>query len=173
MINVVVGTENPQKRKAIEEAFQRYFDSVEVEMLSVSSDVSKQPIGGGEILRGAENRIRNMKRQRPRFKHWDYLVSVEAGIVHIGKRYYNMQYVMIENTRTGKKSTGISQMLEIPKKYVKLASNTSINNVFRTVLGNNKVDGVSILTRNQADREMLICNGAIMALAGQLNNEMW
>lgn len=172
MINVIVGTENPQKRKAIEVAFTKYFDDVSVKMVSVSSGVPKQPIGDSEIVRGAENRIRNLK---PLFasNKFDYLVSVEAGIMRIGKRYYNMQYVLIENTKTGKKSTGTSQLLEVPKKYVKIAVKSSINNVFRRLFGNDKIDGVSLLTHNEVERENLICNGAIMALAGQINGEKW
>ncbi len=171
MTNVIIGTENPQKRDAIRDAFEIYFDEVNVKMISVSSDVSKQPINS-EITRGAENRINNMKLLVTKEK-CDFLVSVEAGIMRIGKRYYNLQYVLVENMETGKKSTGISQMMEIPKKYVKLAARTSVNNVFRIIFGDDKEDGISRLTRGEAERGALIRNGAVMALAGQLNGCAW
>lgn len=171
MTNVIIGTENPQKRDAIRDAFEIYFDDVNVTMISVSSDVPKQPMNS-EITRGAENRIKNMKPLVSDGK-CDFLVSVEAGIMRVGKRYYNLQYVLVENMKTGKKSTGISQMMEIPKKYIKLAAKTSINNVFRTVFRNDKVDGISRLTRGEAERKTLIRDGAVMALAGQLNGCAW
>ena len=167
MTNVIIGTENPQKRDAIRDAFEIYFDDVNVTMLSVSSEVPKQPMNL-EIPRGAENRIRNMKPLVSDEK-CDFLVSVEAGIMQIGKRYYNLQYILVENMKTGKKSTGISQMMEIPKKHIKLARKTSINNVFRNVFGDDKIDGISILTKGETERGALIRNGAVMALAGQLN----
>lgn len=171
MTNVIVGTGNPQKRDAIRDAFEIYFDDVNVTMINVSSEVPKQPMNS-EITRGAENRINNMKPLVVEEK-CDFLVSVEAGIMRIGKRYYNLQYVLIENVKTGKKSTGISQMLEIPKRHIKLAAKTSINNVFRKVFGNDKIDGISIFTRGEAERGKLIQNGAVMALAGQLNCPEW
>lgn len=171
MTNVIIGTENPQKRDAIRDAFEIYFHDVNVTMISVSSDVPKQPMNS-EITRGAENRINNMKPLVSDEK-CDFLVSVEAGIMRIGKRYYNLQYVLVENMKTGKKSTGISQMMEIPKRHIKLATKTSINNVFRTIFGDDKVDGISRLTRGEAERGALIRNGAVMALAGQLNGSAW
>ena len=172
MMNIVVGTENPQKRDAIREAFKLYFgDEVNAIMVSVDSEVPKQPVDD-QIMRGAENRIKNMHNLTMREK-CDFLVSVEAGIMRIGKRYYNLQYVLVENTKTGKKSTGISQLLEVPKKYVNLATTTSINNVFRTIFGSDRVDGVSILTHGQSERGAMIRGGTVMALAGQLNGDIW
>lgn len=172
MTTVVIGTENPQKREAIREAFKVYFrEDVNVDMINVDSEVPKQPMND-QIMRGAENRIRNMKPLVPWGKY-DFFVSVEAGIMRIGKRYYNLQYVLVENTKTGKKSTGISQMIEIPKKYVKFATQSSINNVFRSIFGDDKVDGISILTRDEFERKALIKAGAVMALAGQMNGDLW
>lgn len=172
MTNVIIGTENPQKRDAVRDAFKIYFGSdVNVQMINVASDVPKQPLDS-QIMAGAENRIKNLKRSIIG-KDYDFLVSVEAGIMHIGKRYYNMQYVMVENTRTGKRSTGISQLLEIPKKHVHFAATTSINNLFRTLFGNDDIDGISILTNGEAERGAMIRNGAVMALVGQLNGDIW
>lgn len=172
MTNVLIGTENPQKRDAIRDAFETYFDDVNVIMISVSSGVSKQPMNS-EIARGAKNRIKNMKKVQMLGEKCDFLVSVEAGIMRIGKRYYNLQYILMENTETGKQSTGISQMIEVPKRYIKLATKTSINNVFRVIFGDDKVDGISRLTNGQLERGALIRNGAVMALAGQLNGVVW
>lgn len=172
MTIVMVGTENPLKREAIRDAFEVYFgNELKVDMVSVNSEVPKQP-RDSEIMRGAENRIRNMHRLEMS-KNCDYLVSIEAGIMRFGKRYYNLQYVLVENMKTGKKSTGVSQMLEVPKRYVKLATESSINNVFRTIFGSDQVDGVSILTRGETERGAMIRSGAVMALAGQLNGGIW
>lgn len=172
MTNVIIGTENPQKREAVREAFEIYFGSeINVEMINVSSDVPKQPLNS-QIMEGAENRIRNLK-HFIRDEEYDFLVSIEAGIMQIGLRYYNMQYVVVENAKTGKRSTGISQMIEIPQKYVNFAVKTSINNVFRMIFGNDLTDGITILTKGEIERRGLIKSGAVMALAGQVNSDIW
>lgn len=172
MTNVIIGTENPQKREAVKEAFRLYFgNEVNVEMVNVSSDVPKQPLNS-QIMEGAENRIRNMKHS-VRVEDYDFFVSVEAGILQIGNKSYNVQYVVVEDAKTGKKSTGISQMIEIPPQYVEFALKTSINNVFRMIFGNDLTDGISILTRGNIERKGLIKSGAVMALAGQVNQDIW
>lgn len=172
MISVIVGTQNPQKLEAVRDAFNVFFGTdVSVRMHDVKSDVPKHP-KDYDIMRGAENRIRKLK-GLAKSKGDEYVVAVEDGIIHIGKRYYHMYYVMIENIKTGKKSTGMGQLLEIPSKHVSLVMKTSIENLFRVIFGNPQIDGVELLTLSEVQRKNLIYNGTVMALAGQINKGTW
>ena len=172
MINVIVGTKNPQTMEAVREAFNALFSAnISVKMHDVRSDVPKHPINY-DIMKGADNRIRELKKLEGS-QYLDYLVSVEDGIIRINKRYYYMYYVMIENVESGKKSTGTGQLLEIPSKHVALVMKTSVANLFSVLFGNSRIDGISMLTSGKVERMNLIYNGTLMALAGQVNQGTW
>lgn len=172
MISIILGSQNPQLRETIREAFITFFgDDISVEMYDVTPDVPKHP-KNYDIMRGAEERIRKMK-SRGKGKDSDYLVSAEDGIIRINKRYYYMYYVMIESMKTGKKSTGMGQLLEIPSRHVALVMKTSIENLFRIFWGSSKVDGISNLTNGNVKMKELIYNGTVMAIAGQINHGTW
>lgn len=55
-----MGTKNPGKIEGARQAFEKYFENVEIEGMSVDSNVSEQPINE-EILQGAKNRVKNLK----------------------------------------------------------------------------------------------------------------
>ena len=52
-----MGTKNPGKIEGARQAFEKYFDNVEMEGISVSSEVSDQPLNE-EIIKGAKNRVK-------------------------------------------------------------------------------------------------------------------
>ena len=58
-MKILMGTKNPGKIEGARQAFEKYFDSVEIEGISVESNVGAQPVNE-EILQGAKNRIKNM-----------------------------------------------------------------------------------------------------------------
>ena len=57
-MKVLIGTKNPGKIEGARQAFEKYFDSVEIEGISVESEVGNQPFNE-EILQGAKNRVKN------------------------------------------------------------------------------------------------------------------
>ena len=59
-MKILMGTKNPGKIEGARQAFEKYFDSVEIEGISVESNVGAQPVNE-EILQGAKNRIKNMR----------------------------------------------------------------------------------------------------------------
>ena len=59
-MKVLIGTKNPGKIEGARQAFERYFENVEIEGIPVNSDVGDQPINE-EILQGAKNRVKNLK----------------------------------------------------------------------------------------------------------------
>ena len=70
---VVVGSDNPVKRRAVLSAFP----DVTVELVSVQSGVAEQPRGHAETIAGAENRARNALAADAEA---DYGVGVEGGV---------------------------------------------------------------------------------------------
>ena len=60
-MKILMGTKNPGKIEGARQAFEKYFDSVEIEGISVESEVGNQPVNE-EILQGAKNRVKNLKK---------------------------------------------------------------------------------------------------------------
>ena len=60
-MKILVASKNKVKIEGAKEAFEEYFDDVEVEGISVSSDVSDEPVND-EIYMGAKNRVKNLKK---------------------------------------------------------------------------------------------------------------
>ena len=82
-MKVLMGTKNPGKIEGAKKAFERYFNSVEIEGIPVNSDVGDQPINE-EILQGAKNRVKNLKEYAKNNNIIaDYFVSSEAGITNL------------------------------------------------------------------------------------------
>ena len=59
-MKILMGTKNPGKIQGAKEAFEKYFDNVEVEGIAVDSEVGDQPFDE-EILQGVKNRVKNLK----------------------------------------------------------------------------------------------------------------
>ena len=59
-MKVLIGTKNQGKIEGAKKAFERYFENVEIEGISVNSNVADQPVNE-EILKGAKNRVENLK----------------------------------------------------------------------------------------------------------------
>jgi len=59
-MKILMGTKNPGKIEGAKQAFEKYFDNVEIEGIPVSSNVGDQPINE-EIFQGAKNRVKNLK----------------------------------------------------------------------------------------------------------------
>ena len=59
-MKILIGTKNPGKIEGAKQAFERYFNNVNIEGVPVSSNVGDQPINE-EIFQGAKNRVKNLK----------------------------------------------------------------------------------------------------------------
>ena len=78
-MKVLVGTKNKGKLEGAKRAFERYFDNVEIEGISVESEVSSEPLNE-EIRRGVENRVKNVKKYaKENGIEADFYIASEAG----------------------------------------------------------------------------------------------
>ena len=82
-MKILMGTKNPGKIEGAKQAFEKYFDNIEIEGVAVSSEVGDQPVNE-EILQGAKNRVKNLKEYAKQNNiEVDYYISSEAGITNL------------------------------------------------------------------------------------------
>ena len=120
-----MGTKNPGKIEGAKQAFEKYFDNVEIEGISVDSEVGDQPFNE-EILQGAKNRVKNLKKYAKENKlDIDFYVSSEAGITNSLGEWIDINCVVIEDSK-GFQSIGTSQGFPIPEKYIEEIKQTEL-----------------------------------------------
>ena len=176
-MKILMGTKNPGKIKGAKEAFEKYFDNVEIEGIPVSSDVSDQPINE-EIFEGAKNRIKNLKKYaKENNLEVDFFVASEAGITNLlGGEWIDINAAVIED-KNGVQSVGTSQGFQVPDRYMDEIRATELGKVMDKIfkgheLGKGK-GGISILTKDVISRIDLTRNACIMALIKHINGDIW
>ena len=94
---ILIATKNPGKIEGTNNAFECYFNNIQIKGISVNSEVGDQPLNE-EILKGAKNRIRNLKKYaRDNKIDYDFLVASEAGITDLLGEWYDINSVVIED----------------------------------------------------------------------------
>jgi inosine/xanthosine triphosphatase len=78
-MRIAVGSGNPVKRRAVEQAVTDTLDDPEIEAVSVDSGVSEQPTGRAETVEGAKNRARNALAAG----EYDLGVGLEGGVAEV------------------------------------------------------------------------------------------
>lgn len=171
-----MGTKNPGKIEGARQAFEKYFDNVEMEGISVSSEVSDQPLNE-EIIKGAKNRVKNLKEYAVKNDiKADFYISSEAGITNYLEEWIDINVVVVESS-DGVQSVGTSQGFPIPEKYMDEIKATELGKVMDKIWGidasGKGKGGISILTKNEISRIDLTRNAFIMALTKHINGDVW
>ena len=170
-MKILMGTKNPGKIEGARQAFEKYFDSVEIEGISVESEVGNQPVNE-EILQ-----VKNLKKYAIKNNiQVDFYVSSEAGITNFLGEWIDINAVIIEDMN-GFQSIGTSQGFPIPDKYIDEIKETELGRVMDRIfkgkeLGKGK-GGISFLTKNEVTRIDLTKNAFIMALTRFINEDLW
>lgn len=175
-MKVLIGTKNPGKIEGARQAFEKYFDNVEVEGIPVSSDVGDQPVNE-EIFLGAKNRVKNLKKYAKENNiEADFYVASEAGITDLLGNWIDINAAVVED-KEGFQTVGTSQGFEIPEKYVEEIKETELGKVMDKVFNGHELakgkGGISLLTKDVISRIDLTRNAFIMALIGHINGEIW
>lgn len=175
-MKILMGTKNPGKIEGARQAFEKYFTDIEIEGISVESEVGDQPINE-EIFQGAKNRVKNIKKYAEENNiEAEFFIASEAGITDLLGDWIDINAVVIENSK-GFQSVGISQGFPIPEKYIKEIKETELGKVMDRVLQGKELGkgkgGISILTKNEISRIDLTRNAFIMALTSHINGEIW
>ena len=175
-MKILMGTKNPGKIEGARQAFEKYFTDIEIEGISVESEVGDQPINE-KIFQGAKNRVKNLKKYAKENNiEADFFIASEAGITDLLGDWIDINAVVIENSK-GFQSVGISQGFPIPEKYIKEIKETELGKVMDRVLQGKELSkgkgGISILTKDEISRIDLTKNAFIMALTSHINGEIW
>lgn len=175
-MKILIGTKNPGKIEDAKQAFERYFDNIEIEGIPVNSDVGDQPINE-EILKGAKNRVKNLKEYAVNNNiEADFYISSEAGITNLLGEWIDINAVVIEDSK-GFQSVGTSQGFPIPDKYIDEIKETELGKVMDKIFNGKELGkgkgGISFLTKNEVSRIDLKRNAFIMALTRHINEEIW
>ena len=175
-MKILMGTKNPGKIQGAKEAFEKYFDNVEIQGIAVNSEVGDQPFNQ-EILKGAKNRVKNLKKYAKENQlEPDFYISSEAGITNSLGEWIDINCVVIEDSK-GFQSIGTSQGFPIPDKYIEEIKETELGKVMDKIfsgkdLGKGK-GGISYLTKDEVSRIDLTKNAFIMALTEHINGDIW
>lgn len=176
-MKILMGTQNPGKLQGAKEAFEKYFDNVEIEGIGVESDVSNQPFNE-EVIQGAKNRVKNLKEYANKNNiQADFYIASEGGIQNIlSEDSIEFNAAVIEN-KEGLTSVGMSQGFPIPDRYIDEIRETELGVVMDKIfngsgLGKGK-GGIGLLTKNEASRIELTRNAFVMALTKYINGDIW
>lgn len=175
-MKILMGTKNPGKIEGARQAFEKYFDNVEIEGIPVSSNVGDQPINE-EIFQGAKNRVKNLKEYAKNNNiEADFYISSEAGITNLLGEWIDINAVVIEDSK-GFQSVGTSQGFPIPNRYIDQIKETELGKVMDKIFSGKELGkgkgGISFLTKNEVTRIDLTKNAFIMALISHINEDLW
>ena len=175
-MKILMGTKNPGKIEGARQAFEKYFDNIEIEGIPVKSNVGDQPINE-EILQGAKNRVKNLKEYAVNNNiEADYYISSEAGITNLLGEWIDINEVVIEDSE-GYQSVGTSQGFPIPDKYINEIKETELGEVMDKIFSGKELGkgkgGISLLTKDEVSRIDLTKNAFIMALTKHINGDIW
>ena len=175
-MKILMGTKNPGKIQGAREAFEKYFDNVEIEGIAVDSEVGDQPFDE-EILQGAKNRVKNLKEYAKKNNiEADFYISSEAGITKLLGGWIDINLAVVENNE-GIQSIGTSQGFPIPDKYIEEIKETELGKVMDRIFSGNELSkgkgGISCLTKEEVSRIDLTRNAFIMALTKFINGDIW
>ena len=175
-MKILIGTKNPGKIEGAKQAFEKYFDNVDIEGIQVSSNVGNQPINE-EILQGAKNRVKNLKEYAINNNiEADFYISSEGGITNLLGEWIDINAVVIEDSK-GFQSIGTSQGFPIPDKYLDEIKQTELGKVMDKIFNGKELGkgkgGINFLTKDEVSRIDLVKNAFVMALVSHINGDTW
>ena len=175
-MKILMGTKNPGKIEGAKEAFEKYFDNVEIEGIAVDSEVGDQPFNQ-EILQGAKNRVKNLRKYAIENQiKADYYISSEAGITSSLGEWIAINCAVIED-ENGLQSVGTSQGYPIPDQYIEEIKELDLGKVMDKLFSGKELNkgkgGISYLTKNEVSRIDLTKNAFVMALIKYINGDIW
>ena len=175
MKTIVIASKNPVKIKAVKNAFTRMFpcQMFKLESVDVSSGVSNQPESDAEVLKGAENRASNAKKELANAHYW---VGIEGGIedTEFGMTAFAW-IVILSKKQIGRGRTGTFFLPEKVARLVRQGKELGDANdiVFNRSNSKQNYGAIGLLTGNVINRTRLYEHGVIMALVEFKNIELY
>jgi inosine/xanthosine triphosphatase len=164
-MQIVVGSLNPVKRDAVHQAFNKYFDKIDVITVQVDSGVQPFPLSEKETVQGAINRAQSALKQKPSA---DFSVGLEGGLTRFNESTYIQAVAAI--LRDSKLSIARSVSVEVAENIVKQIdpSSDQSKKTIDSLMGRKNLfqnEGViGVLTQNRLARTQVLRNAVICAL---------
>lgn len=168
-MKVLVGSKNQVKIKSVKEAFEKYYENVEVEGFSIPSNVPEQPVGN-ETFTGAENRaLALMEINLAGNLNADFFVGIEGGIIEIHNTWFGFGCMCVID-KNKNQSFGASPFFELPGFIVEeLLDGIELGEVMDKLTGvensKHKDGAIGFFTNGIMNRKNLYVQGLITALA--------
>lgn len=162
MVRVVVCSKNPVKISAVKEAFQGYFESIEIN--SVKVDSFAQPFDK-QIVEGARARARTGLKDNS-----DFAVGLEGGILEIYGVPYLTAFCSVINNK-GEEHGGWGPLIELPNTILNKIKKEGkeLGDVMDEIHNRKNVkqqEGtMGILTKGRISRKDALKQAVILAIA--------
>lgn len=171
-MRIAIGSRNPVKIRATQQAFELFFPQITVNPVSVDSDVKPFPTSQTETLQGALNRARATQKA---FPEADFAVGIEAGSISIDVYTFVQGFAAIISGDT--LGIGGSAAYEVPSPILekidpkKEASKLEISSLLGKSDLFQKEGVIGILTKKQLTRTTVLRDTVICALTRFLSPE--
>ncbi len=176
MKKIIVASTNPVKVTATKIAFEKMFpsESFVIEGVSVSSDVSAQPMTTEEAVRGARNRVTNAKTHSPEADFW---VGIEGGVDELDGEMWEAAWTVIMSA-DGRIGKGRSVTFFLPPEITALIKEgKELGDAADIVFKKNnskQINGtIGLLTDDVIDRTQFCADGVCVALVPFKNPELY
>lgn len=176
MKTIVVASTNHVKIEAAKQAFQKMFpqEELQVQGISVPSDVPDQPRGDEETLQGAINRARNAQKEAP---DADFAVGIEGGIEERGEEMTGFAWAVVISKENilGKGRTATFFLPPRVSALVRSGKELSIaNDIVFGVTGSKHATGAfGLLTGDVLTRTGCYIDAVVLALIPYKNKDLY
>ena len=174
MIKIAVASKNPVKLDAVREGLSVFLnEEFELIGLSVSSNVSDQPMSDAETKLGALNRVKNAKQKNPGY---NFYIGIEGGVEETSSGLMAFAWIVISNgDNTGKARTASfflpPRVAELVNQGMELGDADDI--VFAKQNSKQQNGAVGLLTKDVITRKSLYMPAVQMAFIPFLNPELY
>lgn len=175
-MKIFIATKNNTKIFGAKNAFEKFFENIEIEGFSVPSDVSEQPIDD-ETLVGAKNRVKNLKIYTEKNDiSADFYIAIESGMANICGSYFIVNIAVIED-KLGNQSIGFGPAFPVPENKVEKIKEIGLGDVMNELFNEKELHsrggGIQLLTHGVVSRIDLTELAFEMALTKFINGELW
>lgn len=174
-MKVAIGTKNPVKIAAVEEAFHKVWPEKEFGFIGVevASGVSDQPMSDEESITGATNRAKMaLEKEGAGFG-----VGLEGGLQKIGDRWFDCGWIVVLDNKDNK-GVGASIKMEVPLKMMKhihegIELGKVVDIVFQVENSKHSQGHFGLMTGGTISRKEGYRDGVIAALAAFINPDIF
>ncbi|KAL2914907.1 hypothetical protein HK105_205448 [Polyrhizophydium stewartii] len=165
-LRIVVGTKNPAKLRAAEQACIQMFPdrTIAVTGVAVPSNVRDQPLSDEECITGATNRAKAALAAHP---DSHFALGIEGGAQKVGERWFESGWTVVlhPDGRTGVGSSGRYELS--PKIMARLLAGTELADVVDDISGMKDVrstqGAMGLVTNGLVPRDTAYVHGIMFA----------